>query len=244
MTENRQIQQLGAEVLRQQAAPIDDFNSSEFRELIENMRSAMLAANGVGIAAPQLGESKRVVIVASRPTARYPLAPKMAPVVMVNPRFDVVDAAVVKDWEGCLGVPGVRALVPRYRAVEVEFCNESGQTCRLTLQDFPARVFQHEFDHLQGLVYLDRVETNRDIIAEAEFLSGWRVRSKRHEMVWPCMRYGIEFRGAVRAVVESGTGCARHLSACFRTPLAGSRKPRRNRQHRFHRRRPLRRGDR
>ncbi|OAI10502.1 peptide deformylase [Methylomonas koyamae] len=169
MTENRQIQQLGAEVLRQQAAPIDDFNSPEFRELIENMRSAMLAANGVGIAAPQLGESKRVVIVASRPTARYPRAPEMAPVVMINPRFDVVDAAMAKDWEGCLSVPGIRALVPRYRAVEVEFCNESGQSCRLTLQDFPARVFQHEFDHLQGLVYLDRVETNRDIVAEAEF---------------------------------------------------------------------------
>ncbi|WP_445371319.1 peptide deformylase [Methylomonas sp. HW2-6] len=169
MTENRPIQQLGAEVLRQQAAPVDDFNTREFHELIENMRSAMLAANGVGIAAPQLGESKRVVIVASRPTARYPLAPEMAPVIMINPSFDVVDTMMVKDWEGCLSVPGVRALVPRYRAVAVEFCDESGLPRRLTLADFPARVFQHEFDHLQGLVYLDRVETNRDIISETEF---------------------------------------------------------------------------
>ncbi|MCQ8180505.1 peptide deformylase [Methylomonas sp. SURF-1] len=169
MTENSQIQQLGAEVLRQPAAPVDDFNNPEFRELIENMRNVMQAASGVGIAAPQLGVSKRVVIVASRPTPRYPQAPEMAPVVMVNPRFDVVDAAMVKDWEGCLSVPGVRALVPRYRAVAVEFFDESGLPCSLALADFPARVFQHEFDHLEGMVYLDRVETNRDIISEAEF---------------------------------------------------------------------------
>lgn len=169
MTENRPIQQLGAEVLRQQAAPVDDFNTPEFRELIENMRNVMQAASGVGIAAPQLGVSKRVVIVASRPTPRYPQAPEMAPVVMVNPRFDVVDASMVKDWEGCLSVPGVRALVPRHRAVAVEFCDESGLPRRLALADFPARVFQHEFDHLEGMVYLDRVETNRDIISETEF---------------------------------------------------------------------------
>jgi peptide deformylase len=74
-----------------------------------------------------------------------------------------------KDWEGCLSVPGIRALVPRYQTIKIDYQNTLGQPKQLILDDFPARVFQHEFDHLQGLVYLDRVETNRDIVSESEF---------------------------------------------------------------------------
>ena len=88
---------------------------------------------------------------------------------MVNPRFEILDKSLCKDWEGCLSVPGIRALVPRYRSLRVDFQSASGVECRIQLDDFPARVFQHEFDHLQGLVYLDRVENNRDIISETEF---------------------------------------------------------------------------
>ena len=129
----------------------------------------MLEANGVGIAAPQIGESQQIVIIACRPTARYPLAPEMKPIVMVNPGFTLLDASQHKDWEGCLSVPGVRALVPRYRAIKVNYQDPQGERQEIVLEDFPARVFQHEFDHLQGLVYLDRVENNRDIVAESEF---------------------------------------------------------------------------
>jgi peptide deformylase len=74
-----------------------------------------------------------------------------------------------KDWEGCLSVPGIRALVPRHKAIKVNFQDSKGDYLELSLHDFPARVFQHEFDHLQGMVYLDRVENNRDIVAESEF---------------------------------------------------------------------------
>lgn len=169
MNQKPEIVQLGAEVLRQQAMPIDDFASAEFHELINIMHRVMVEANGVGIAAPQIGVSQQVVIIASRPTPRYPQAPEIAPIVMVNPRFEVVDAEMIKDWEGCLSVPGVRALVPRYRAIDVVFQNPQGGIERLALQAFPARVFQHEYDHLLGMVYLDRVENNRDIISETEF---------------------------------------------------------------------------
>ena len=169
MMNKPQIVQLGADVLREQARRVDDFTCPEFHELIETMQYMMLEAGGVGIAAPQLGESWRIVIIASRPPARYPSAPEMQPIVMVNPLFEVVDASLRKDWEGCLSVPGIRALVPRYRAIRVNYQNSQGQSVELALEDFPARVFQHEFDHLQGLVYLDRVENNRDIIAESEF---------------------------------------------------------------------------
>ena len=168
-TENTPIAQLGAEILRRQARPIDDFSSEEFHSLIALMLKAMKAADGVGIAAPQLSASWQVLVVASRPTRRYPTAPEMPPTLMVNPRFDIVDASLHKDWEGCLSVPGIRALVPRYRAVAVHFQDRQGEHCQLQLTDFPARVFQHEFDHLQGLVYLDRVENNRDIISETEY---------------------------------------------------------------------------
>ncbi|MBD9363578.1 peptide deformylase [Methylomonas fluvii] len=169
MTSKTPIAQLGAEVLRQQAQPVDDFACPEFHKLIKTMQETMLEASGVGIAAPQLGASWQVLIIASRPTARYPQAPEMPPILMVNPSFKIVDNSLHKDWEGCLSVPGIRALVPRYRAIEVQYQDRQGEPHRLALQDFPARVFQHEFDHLLGLVYLDRVENNQDIIAETEF---------------------------------------------------------------------------
>jgi len=164
-----EIIQLGADVLREPARRVDDFNCPKFQQLIATMQSMMLEANGVGIAAPQLGESWQIVIIASRPTARYPNAPEMQPLTMINPRLEVLDATLHKDWEGCLSVPGIRALVPRYKAIKVYYQDSHGLSLELALQDFPARVFQHEFDHLQGLVYLDRVENNRDIVAESEF---------------------------------------------------------------------------
>ena len=169
MTSQTSIVQLGADILRQQAQRVDDFACPEFHSLLKTMRQLMLEASGVGIAAPQLAASWRILIIASRPTARYPHAPEMAPIVMINPSFQVSDATLLKDWEGCLSVPGIRALVPRFRAIAVEYQNAQGERCNLDLEDFPARVFQHEFDHLQGLVYLDRVEDNRDIISETEF---------------------------------------------------------------------------
>jgi len=169
MIKKPEIAQLGADILRMKACAIDDFNASEFQQLIDTMHAVMLESNGVGIAAPQLGVSSKIVIIASRPTKRYPQAPEMSPLMMVNPQYQVIDAEVIKDWEGCLSVPGIRALVPRYRSLHVSYQDTQGKFCQIDLQDFPARVFQHEYDHLQGLVYLDRVESNRDIISESEF---------------------------------------------------------------------------
>lgn len=169
MSEKPEIVQLGAEVLRLKAQLVDDFQSEKFRALLGVLQDRMTECGGVGIAAPQLGASRQIIIVASRPTARYPDAPEMAPVVMINPKFQIVDNRLIKDWEGCLSVPGIRALVPRYRVVRVDYQDPNGQPRQTVLQEFPARVFQHEYDHLQGLVYLDRVETNQDIVAESEF---------------------------------------------------------------------------
>jgi peptide deformylase len=164
------ILQLGDPALRVEARIVDDFISPEFQTLLTTMRNVMQEANGVGIAAPQLGAAWRIVIIASRPTPRYPYAPQMNPIAMINPRFSVLDHALHKDWEGCLSVPGIRALTPRYRTIQVNYQDNLGEFQEMALTDFPARIFQHEFDHLQGLTFLDRVENNRDIYTESEYL--------------------------------------------------------------------------
>ncbi|WP_305907369.1 peptide deformylase [Methylomarinum sp. Ch1-1] len=170
MTNIRDIIQLGNPLLREHARSVNDGRSPSVQQIIADMLATLAESNGVGIAAPQIGESLRIMIIASRPTPRYPEAPEMEPVVMINPIYQVIDQTLNKDWEGCLSIPGIRALVPRYLSVRVNYQNSDGQNDEMVLHDFVARIFQHEYDHLHGLVYLDRVENNRDIIAESEYL--------------------------------------------------------------------------
>lgn len=169
MAEIREIAQLGAPVLRQKALPVENPESQETKAIIEAMFATLANTQGVGLAAPQISESRRIIIIASRPTPRYPYAPLMEPTVMINPEFQAVSGERVKDWEGCLSVPGVRALVPRYKAIKIKYLDQLGHVCTDELADFPARVFQHEHDHLEGRVYLDSVENNGDIFAESEY---------------------------------------------------------------------------
>lgn len=170
MTSVLEIAQLGNPVLRAIAQPIYNIHEAAVQTLIDDMLTTMLAGNGVGIAAPQVGQSRRILIVASRPNARYPNAPTMAPIVMVNPHLLSHSEETATDWEGCLSVPGLRGKVPRYRAIEVEYMTRAGKMERRELQDFIARIFQHEFDHLGGKVFLDRVDDVRDLITEGEYL--------------------------------------------------------------------------
>ncbi len=163
------IAQLGASVLRQQAGPVDDIHAPFIQETIAAMQATLAGSQGVGLAAPQISVSKRIIIVASRPTARYPDAPLMEPVVMINPSYAPCSNAKAKDWEGCLSIPSIRALVPRYQAIDVTYTSQQGEPVSQHFEGFVARVFQHEFDHLEGMVYLDRVETNRDIVSEGEY---------------------------------------------------------------------------
>jgi peptide deformylase len=163
------IAQLGDSVLRLQAKRIEDVDSGAIVTIIEEMLDILFESNGVGLAAPQISESVCIVIVASRPSQRYPKAPEMEPVVMLNPRFEVLSQTMKKDWEGCLSIPGIRALVPRFEKIKITYLDRQGEQQEWIVDDFIARIFQHEYDHLKGLVYLDRVENNRDIISESEF---------------------------------------------------------------------------
>lgn len=160
---------LGEPVLREIAEPINDI-TTEILAIADEMLATLEASGGVGLAAPQVFISKRLVIVASKPTQRYPYAPLMPATVMINPSFVAVSDEKQKDWEGCLSIKGIRALVPRYQSIRVSYTDLTGQRLDVDFEGFVARVFQHEYDHLNGLVYLDRVETNQDIISETMFL--------------------------------------------------------------------------
>jgi len=170
MTNISEIAQLGAKVLRLQAQAVTDSRSAEIQRIIETMQDTLSTTQGVGIAAPQISISKRIIIIASRPTPRYPSAPLMEPTVMINPAFQTLSDTREKGWEGCLSIPGIRALVPRYIEILINYTNQQGILVEARLEGFVARIFQHEFDHLEGKVYLDRVEDNRDIFAESEYL--------------------------------------------------------------------------
>jgi peptide deformylase len=169
MTSPCEIAQLGAKVLRQHAEIVEQVNSSDIRQIIEDMQAALAITQGVGLAAPQISQLKRIIIVASRPTTRYPTAPLMNPTVMINPVFEALSDDKEKDWEGCLSIPGIRALVPRYKAIQAQYIDQQGNFVEQMLEDFVARVFQHEVDHLEGKIYLDRVESTADIISESEY---------------------------------------------------------------------------
>ncbi len=166
----RQIAQLGRPVLRQTARPVADPADPALQALIEDLLVTMAEADGVGIAAPQLFEPLALFIVASRPNPRYPSAPAMEPLVMINPEIVHASTETETGWEGCLSIPGLRGLVPRSREVTVRYLDRHGVSREETFTGFVARIVQHEYDHIHGTVFLDRVPSTRDLATEREYL--------------------------------------------------------------------------
>ncbi|OLP19645.1 peptide deformylase [Leptolyngbya sp. 'hensonii'] len=164
------IAQLGDPILRQPAQPIEDIHDLTIQTLIDNLLITLTQKHGVGLAAPQVSQPYQLLIVASHPNARYPQAPEMEPTALLNPHLVAHSDEVVSGWEGCLSVPGLRGLVPRYRAIEVEYTDRQGHFHRQQFTEFIARIFQHEYDHLEGLVFLDRIENNRHLMTDQEYL--------------------------------------------------------------------------
>ncbi|HSM84373.1 MAG TPA: peptide deformylase [Nodosilinea sp.] len=160
---------LGHPVLRQVAQPVGAVETPALQQLIEHLLTTVQAANGVGIAAPQLGQALRVVVVASRPNLRYPDAPTMAPTVLINPQIVAASDEMELGWEGCLSVPGVRGRVLRHRDIEIDYLDRQGQLRRQYWEGFVARIVQHEIDHLDGAVFLDRVGAETDLLSEQAY---------------------------------------------------------------------------
>jgi peptide deformylase len=152
-------------VAKQVADPLHE----SVQALIEDMLVTVAEADGVGIAAPQVFEPLSVFIVASRPNPRYPHAPEMKPTAMINPEIVWVSDETDKGWEGCLSIPGLRGQVPRHRRIGIRYLTRTGELREEEYGDFLARVFQHEFDHLQGLVFIDRLYNTRELATEKEY---------------------------------------------------------------------------
>lgn len=163
----RSVLQVGDARLKQVARPVTVWNQA-LQTLIDDLIFTAEKTNGVGIAAPQVGVPQRLVIVASRPNLRYPQAPTMEPTALINPCLLAHSEAVVAGWEGCLSVPNHRGNVVRYREIEVEYLDRHGDWQRRVWVDFVARIFQHEYDHLEGYLFVDRADP-ADVITEAEY---------------------------------------------------------------------------
>ncbi|MEO0769385.1 MAG: peptide deformylase [Cyanobacteria bacterium J06649_4] len=171
MAERLKVAELGDPVLRSHTLPITDIHSPAIQTLIDNLIHTATETNGVGIAAPQVSQNLQLFIVASRPTLRYLDAPVMPPTPMINPQILAKSEERVLGWEGCLSVPGLRGQVWRAKEIEVKYTDRQGEIQQKVFTDFVARIVQHEFDHISGKVFLDRVESTTDLMSEAEYHS-------------------------------------------------------------------------
>ncbi|OTG78019.1 peptide deformylase [Acinetobacter sp. ANC 5054] len=159
MTNTAAVAQRGEAILGLIAAEIQPFEigSTWLNALSETLNATMLERNGVGIAAPQIYISKRMIIVASRPNLRYPDAPDMQLIVMLNPVITQRSNEMTLGEEGCLSVPDERGQVARAQQITVQYLNLKGETIVTTLAGFPARIVQHEIDHLDGILFTERL---------------------------------------------------------------------------------------
>ena len=153
----REVLRMGHPVLRERAKPVENVATPELRALIGDMKDTMAAMNGAGLAAPQIGVSQRVVIFGVAQNPRYPDAEDVPFTVLVNPKITMLTRDVESDWEGCLSVPGMRGMVPRYTKLRYTGTDEEGNPIDRTVEGFHARVVQHECDHLDGILYPQRM---------------------------------------------------------------------------------------
>ena len=163
---------MGHPLLRQVARPLtaEEIGSPWMRALVADMVDTLKDYGGIGLAAPQVGESVRLAIIefAGGPT-RYGELESMPLTVFVNPVIEVLDPAAQGYWEGCLSVPGLRGFVERPQHVSITYTTEDREQRKVVLRGFPATVFQHEFDHLDGKLFVDRLVDTSQLTFEREF---------------------------------------------------------------------------
>ncbi len=157
----RPVLKMGHPVLLQSAASVEAFDTPELHALINDMQDTMKHMNGAGIAAPQIGVSQRVVIFGVGQNPRYPDAEQVPYTVLINPVLTFVGDQMEDGWEGCLSVPGMRGIVPRYQRLHYKGFDQYGQVIDRLVSGFHARVVQHECDHLDGVLYPMRIQDLR-----------------------------------------------------------------------------------
>jgi peptide deformylase len=153
----REILKMGDPRLLRVAQPVREFGTRELLALIDDMNDTMAAANGAGLAAPQIGVDLRLVIFGVEHSERYPDAPPVPRTVLLNPVIEPLGDALEEGWEGCLSVPGLRGVVPRLARIRYRGVDAHGRPIEREAEGFHARVVQHECDHLDGVLYPMRV---------------------------------------------------------------------------------------
>ena len=174
----RNILRMGDARLLRHAAEVRSFDSVELEELLRDMRDTMKALDGVGLAAPQIGIDLRVVIFCVESNPRYPDAEVVPDTVLINPVLTPLSDAKEDGWEGCLSVPGMRGLVPRYTHLRYQGFDQFGSLIDRTVSGFHARVVQHECDHLDGMLYPMRIADMRNFGFSGELFPDADIRDE------------------------------------------------------------------
>jgi peptide deformylase len=153
------VTRLGHPVLRKvtENVPLQELEAPAMQKFIDDMIETMKEYDGIGLAADQVHESKQIAVLEVADNPRYPDKAKVPLTVLVNPRITPLSEETEDDWEGCLSIPDLRGMVPRYKSIRVQALDRQGKDIDFVANDFHARVIQHEFDHLNGKVYLDRM---------------------------------------------------------------------------------------
>ena len=169
------VTRLGHPILRKitENVLVGELQSAEMQKFIDDMIETMKEYDGVGLAADQVHESKQVAVLEVADNPRYPQKPKVPLTVLVNPKITPLSDETEEDWEGCLSIPDLRGLVPRYKSIRVQALDRNGAELDFIAEDFHSRVIQHEFDHLNGKVYLDRMRDLSTLTFLQEFTRYW-----------------------------------------------------------------------
>ncbi len=164
---------MGHPVLRAKARPLEkeDITGAAIQKLIDDMLETMTEYHGVGLAAPQVHEHVRLFVAALNSDAGTDEAPE--PTVLINPEIAAVGKEMVEDWEGCLSIPDIRGRVPRAREIRVRAFDRRGNRIELRAENFAARVIQHEADHLDGVLFFDRMRTLESLTYLEEYARYW-----------------------------------------------------------------------
>ena len=169
------VARMGHPVLRAKARPLEkaELKGATVQKLIDDMIDTMVEYHGVGLAAPQVHEGLRIFVASLDVEDDEQSGPDPEPIALINPEITVLGSDVVEDWEGCLSIPDVRGRVPRAREIRLRALDRNGGRLELRAHDFPARVMQHETDHLDGVLFFDRMRSFESLTFLDEYSRYW-----------------------------------------------------------------------
>lgn len=168
------VLKMGNPLLRKKSIAVgDELHSPEFQQAIDTMIETMRFKNGVGIAAPQVGIAKRVFFMENVANPRYPDKNPFPLYIAINPAIEILDNTLIDSWEGCLSIPNIRGKLKRYKSVILKATDRDGNFFQETLEDFAAIVVQHELDHLNGILLIDRMDSMETLTFQEEYEKYW-----------------------------------------------------------------------